>query len=55
MTPGETLTPFVLVIEKESYLPSGPYIGQTTSEKEMGAQNDKCPNREMQNYLKSGK
>ena len=55
MTPGESLTPWVLFIEKESFLPSGPHLGRITSEKQVGAQNEKCPNRDMQNYLKSGK
>ena len=55
MTPGESLTPWVLLIEDESYLPLGPYLGQITSEKKVGAQNDKCPNRDMQNYLKHDK
>ena len=55
MTPGESLIPWVLLIGEESYLPSEPYLGQTTSEKEVGAQNEKCPNRDMQNYWKSGK
>ena len=36
-------------------LPSGPYLGQIASEKQVGAQNGKCPNRDMQNYLKSRK
>ena len=55
MTPGESLTPWVLLMEEESYLSSGPYLGQITSEKQVGAQNEKCPNRDMQNYLKSSK
>ena len=55
MIPGESLTPWVLLTEKESYLPSGPYLGRITSEKQVGAQNEKCPNRAMQNFLKSGK
>ena len=55
MTSGERLTLWVLLIEKVSYLPLGPYLGRTTSEKLVGAQNEKCPNRDMQNYLKSGK
>ena len=55
MTPGESLTSWVLLIEKQSYLPSGPYLGWITSEKQVGAQNEKCPNRGIQNYLKSGK
>ena len=55
MTPGESLTPWVLLIEEESYLLSGPYLGRITSEKRMGAQNEKRPNRNMQNYLKIGK
>ena len=55
MTPGESLTPWVLLIEKESYLPSRPSLGRITSEKQVGAQNEKCPNRDMQNYLKSSK
>ena len=49
------LTPWVLLIQKESYLPLGPYHGQTTSEKQVVAQNEMCPNRDMQNYLKNGK
>ena len=55
MTPGESLTPWVLLIEKESYLPTRPYLGQINSERLVGAQYEKCPNRDMQNYLKSGK
>ena len=55
MTPGDSLTPWVLLIEEESYLPLGPYLGQITSKKKVGAQNEKCPNRDMQNYLKSRK
>ena len=35
----------------ESYLPSG----RLTCEKRVGAQNEKCPTRDMQNYLKIGK
>ena len=54
-TSGERLTLWVLLIEKESYLPLGPYLGRTTSEKLVGAQTEKCRNRDMQNYLKSGK
>ena len=38
MTPGESLTPWVLLTEVESYLPSGQYLGQITSEKEVGTQ-----------------
>ena len=55
MTPGESLTPWVLPIEEESYLPSRPYLGQITSGKRVGAQNEKHPNRDMQSYLKIGK
>ena len=55
MTPGESLTPWVLLIEEESYLPSGPYLGQITSEKQVGAENKKCTNTSMQDYLKTGK
>ena len=55
MTPGESLTPRVLLIEEESYLPSGPYLGQITSEKQVGAQNEKCADKDIQNYLKRGK
>ena len=55
MTPGKSLTPWVLLIEKESYLPSGPYLGRVTSGKRVGAQNEKRLNRNMQNYLKIGK
>ena len=55
MTPGESLTPWVLLKEKESYLPSGPYLGRITSGKQVGTKNEKCPNRDMKNYLKSGK
>ena len=47
MTPGESLTPWVLIIEKESYLPLEPYLGQITYEKQVGTQNKKCPNRGM--------
>ena len=45
----------VLLIEQESYLPSGPYLGRITSGKWEGAQNEKRPNRDTQNYLKIGK
>ena len=38
MTPGESLTPWVLLIEEEPYLPSGPYLGRTTSGKLIVAQ-----------------
>ena len=38
MIPGESLTPWVLLIEEESYLPLGPYLEQITSEKQVGAQ-----------------
>ena len=55
MTPGESLTPWVLLIEEESYLPSGPYLGRITSGKWVGAQNEKHSNRDMQNYLRIGK
>ena len=55
MIPGESLTPWVLLIEEGSYQPSGPYLGQITSEKQVEAQNEKCLNRDMQNYLKCGK
>ena len=55
MTPGDSLTPWVLLIEQESYLPSGSYLGRITSGKPVGAQNEKRPNRDMQNYFKTGK
>ena len=55
MTPGESLTPWVLLIEEESYLPPGPYLGRITSGKRVGARNEKHPNRDMQNYLKIDK
>ena len=55
MNPGESLTPWVLLIEEETYLPSESYLGRITSGKRVGAQNKKHPNREMQNYLKIGK
>ena len=55
MTPGESLTIWVLLIEQESYLPSGLYLGGITSGKLVGAQNEKCPNRDMQMYFKTGK
>ena len=55
MTPGESLTPWVLLIEQESYLPSGPCLGRITSGKRVGAQNEKRPNRDMQNYFKIDK
>ena len=55
MTPGENLKPWVLLIEQESYLPSGPYLGRITSGKRVGAQNEKRPNRDMQNYFKIDK
>ena len=54
MTPGERLKTWVLLLE-ESYLPSGPYLGRITSGKRKGAQKEKHPNRDMQNYLKSSK
>ena len=40
---------------EESHLPSGSYLGQITSKKQVCAQNEKCPNRDLKNYLKSGK
>ena len=55
MTPGESLTPWVLLVEKESYLPSEPYLRRINCEKQVGDQNEKCLNRDMQNYLKSSK
>ena len=55
MTPGERLTPWVLLLEEKLYLSLGPYLGWITSEKQVGAQNEKRPNRDMQNYLKIGK
>ena len=55
MTPEESLKPWVLLIEEESYLPSGPYLGRITSGKRVGAQIEKHPNRDMQTYLKIGK
>ena len=55
MASGESFTPWVLLIEQESYLPSGLYLGQITSGKRVGAQNKKRPNRDMQNYFKIGK
>ena len=55
MTPGKSLTSWVLLVEEESHLPSGPYLGRVTSAKRVGTQNEKCPNRDMQNYLKIGK
>ena len=54
MTPGKSLTSWVLLIE-ESCVPSGPYLGRITSEKRVGPQNEKHPDRDMQNYLKIGK
>ena len=51
----ESLTTWVLLIEQQSYLPSGRYLGRITSGKRVGAQNEKHPNRDMQNYLKIGK
>ena len=54
-TPGESLTRWVLLMEEESYFLSGLYLGRITSGKRVGAQNEKCPNRDMQNYLKIGK
>ena len=55
MTPGESLTPWALLIEEESYLPSRPYLGQITTGKRVASQNENHPNRAMQNYLKIGK
>ena len=49
------LDTWVLLIEQESYLPSGPYLGRITSGKRVGAQNEKRPNRDMQNYFKIDK
>ena len=54
ITPGESLTTWVLLIE-ESYLQSGSYLGRIASGKREGAQKEKQPNRDMQNYLKIGK
>ena len=54
MTAGESLTSWVLLIEQESYLPSGPYLGRIASEKRVSVQNEKRPNRDIQNYFKSG-
>ena len=48
MTPGESLTPWVLLIEQESYLPLGPYLGRITSRRRVGVENEKRPNRDMQ-------
>ena len=55
MTSGESLTPWVLPIEEELHLPSRPYLGQITSGKRVGTQNEKHLNGDMQNYLKIGK
>ena len=55
MTPGESLTPWVLLVEQESYLSSGPYLGRITSGKWVGVRNEKRANRDMQNYFKIGK
>ena len=55
MTPAESLTPWVLLIEQKSYLPSGQYLERITSGKRVGAQNEKRSNRDMQNYFKIGK
>ena len=55
MTPGKSLTPWVLIIEQELYLPSGLYLGRITSEKRVGTQNEKRPNTHIQNYLKTVK
>ena len=52
LTAGESLTPWVLLIEQESYLPSGSYLGGITSGKRVGAQNEKRPNRDIQNHFK---
>ena len=52
---GESLTPWLLLIEEELYLPSGPYLGQITSGEQVGPQNEKHPSRVMQNYLRIGK
>ena len=51
----ESLRPWVLLIKQKSYLPSGPYLGRNTSRKRVGAQNEKIPNRDWQNYFKIGK
>ena len=48
----ESLTTWVLLIEQQSYLPSGPCLGRITSGKRVGAQNEKHQNRDMQNYFK---
>ena len=55
MTPGERLTPWVLPVKQESFLSSAPYLGRVNSGKRVGAQNEKRPNRDMQNYFKIGK
>ena len=55
MAPGESLTPWVLLIGQESYLSSRPYLGQVTSRKWVGARNEKRANRDMQSYFKIGK
>ena len=55
MTPRESLKSWVLLIEEASYLSSGSYLGRITSGKRVGAQNEKCPNRNNQNYQKTGK
>ena len=36
-------------------LDPGPYLGQITSGKWVGAQNEKLPNRDMQNYFEISK
>ena len=48
MTLGESLIPWVLFIEQESYLPSGLYLQRIISGKQVGAQNEKCPNRDLE-------
>ena len=55
MTPEESFTPWLLLIEQESFLSSGPYLGRITSGKWVGARNEKRANRDMQNYFKIGK
>ena len=55
MAPWASLTPWVLLIEKELYLPSERNLGQITSGEQVGGQNEKHPSRVMQNYLKISK
>ena len=51
----KSLTPWLLLIEEESHLSSGLYLGQITSGKPVGTQNERLPYRDMQNHLKIGK